>query len=500
MDTNQKFTDELARWGNLTAGHRMGDTEIATLIAYARDAKTAPKWAWGAFHNVLSGHAGWNKTAVEKEVKEARVSADLGCIPDCVETFISAFLIQRGYTLRYDGQFLRQGQPSDVNYVLADLKIWTHEHDRFKATFEAALHKWSADEKAAILRRAYEHVAHDPKIDPDMGELARYVRRVVAEADDPVIKARNYRAAEIAFQTFIWRVKNHMRGVWHHHAHLMPILHGPQEDGKTAAMKHLFEPVPEMVASVGFDILDDNSKSYMLSTMPILFFDEMAGTTKADIERLKALMTDSTKQLREIYQRAATRTLMFSTAGCTNKDTSGLIRDETGNRRFIQFESRYNDVRGGALADIDALKIWRSVNENQAVAPRYRDPETIEIIREIQAEQRQTSLVEDWIIEGTDIPFDRWMTATELFREHFREFVEETRPNEVRSWDNRKLGLELMRLTRWRHSAEKAYTIERKMMAGKAQYRLSRSNVMELCSPASRRFGELMVGIRAAAE
>jgi hypothetical protein len=238
----------------------------------------------------------------------------------------------------------------------------------------------------------------------------------------------------------------------------------------------------------------------MLSTMPILFFDEMAGTTKADIERLKALMTDSTKQLREIYQRAATRTLIFSAAGCTNKDTSGLIRDETGNRRFIQFDSRYNDVRGGALADIDALKIWRSVDENAAVAPRYRDPETIEIIREIQAEQRHTSLVEDWIVEGTDVPFDRWMTATELFREHFREFVEETRPNEVRSWDNRKLGLELTRLTRSRHGAEKVHTIERRMMAGKAQYRLSRSNVVEFCSPASRRFGELMAGMRAAAE
>lgn len=500
MDTTQEFIDELARWGNLASGHRMGDTDIATLIAYARNARTAPKWVWGAFHSALTANAGWNKKVVEQEVKQARISADLGCIPECVEAFIPAFLIERGYTLQYDGQFLRHGQSSDVNYVLADLKIWTHEHDQFKATFEAALHKWSADEKAAILRRAYEHVAHDPEIDPDMGELARYVRRVVAEADDSVITARNYRAAEIAFQTFIWRVKNHMRGVWHHHAHLMPIFHGPQEDGKTAAMKHLFEPVSEMVASVGFDILDDNSKSYMLSTMPILFFDELAGTTKADIERLKALMTDTTKQLREIYQRASTRTLIFTAAGCTNKDTSGLIKDETGNRRFIQFDSRYNDVRGGALADIDVLKIWRSVDENEAVAPRYRDPETIEIIRELQAEQRHTSLVEDWIAESADVPFDRWMTATELFREHFREFVEETRPNEVRSWDNRKLGLELTRLTRSRQGAEKIYTIERKMMAGRAQYRLSRSNIVEFCSPTRRRIAELTARMPPAAE
>lgn len=492
MDTTADFQAELARWGNLTPGHRMPDDDIAALIAYARNARTAEPWMWGALHNALTNHSGWNKKVVEKEVKDARVHADLGCIPHSVEEFVPVFLREHGYTMTYDGRFTASGHASDINEVLAAMRIWTDVHGQHKNTYEAALRLWMPAEARAILRRTYEDLAHDPALDPDKSELRKYIRRIVAQDPDPIIAERNYLAAEIAFENMIWRTKNGMRGRYFYWAHLMPVLHGAQEDGKSAAVKHLLAPLGDLVASVGFDVLDDGPKSYMLSTMPVLFFDEMSGVGRADIEKLKALMTDQTRLLRQIYERASVRTLVFNGIGCTNKDLSVLIRDETGNRRIIQCESRRNDVLGGALDDIDALKIWRSVDENEKVAPRYRTPEIIEIIREVQAEQRHRSAVEDWITEGgRDVPLDRWMTATEAFAD-FYEFIQKARPGEVRSWDNRKLGAELTRLSKPHNGEDESFHVKMQKVKGTSRYRITRSNVVDLAHPAHLRLAEVL--------
>jgi hypothetical protein len=133
------------------------------------------------------------------------------------------------------------------------------------------------------------------------------------------------------------------------------------------------------------------------------------------------------------------------------------------------FDSNLIDVRGGALDTIDPLRIWRSVNENRRTAPMHADPEALAIVKEVQAEQKHRSAVEDWLLEATHLPIGRWSTAGDLFRIDFYPFVQEMRPGEARLWDNQRLGAELSRLCKLRDQRG-PFKVSRRMSDGRARY------------------------------
>ena len=102
---------------------------------------------------------------------------------------------------------------------------------------------------------------------------------------------------------FIHRVKNHLGAMagmkhssgetrWHHHTHVMPVLYGAQEDGKTLAVKTLLRAVSDLSTGMGFEVLEDNSKQNMLSYMPVMSFDELAGLKNVNVRSWKGIMTE----------------------------------------------------------------------------------------------------------------------------------------------------------------------------------------------------------------
>jgi hypothetical protein len=135
--------------------------------------------------------------------------------------------------------------------------------------------------------------------------------------------------------------------------------------------------------------------------------------------------------------------------GCSNEDIAGLIRDETGNRRFIQFETRLIDYH--AMHEIDAFKIWKSIDEN-AVSPYKSSQADIEAIKAIQAEQKFQSLVEEWIQDGDDIPSSE-CKATALYEFHFKPYADTFGGADTRFWSLRKFSMEMTRLSTLRDPA-----------------------------------------------
>ncbi len=85
---------------------------------------------------------------------------------------------------------------------------------------------------------------------------------------------------------------------------------------------------------------------------------------------------------------------MSTFIGCSNKDISDTIRDETSNRRFFQIAVMKVDL--AALERIDPLCIWRSIDEN-AKAPMYANKADLDLITTIQTEQRHRGPVEEWL-------------------------------------------------------------------------------------------------------
>ncbi len=178
-----------------------------------------------------------------------------------------------------------------TQYIQNDLSLCCSRHGAQRDLAHFALSNWHDDEQKRLLKAAYNEVQFKPGLDDEWGELKRLVALLVLERDTPDETERYRRAATVALAQFIWRVKNHMRGRWQHKAHLMPVLYGPSGSGKTSAVTHLLAPLPEMHMDVDFGLLKDNSKSYDLSTMPIMIFEEMAGASKSDVNDIKRSCT-----------------------------------------------------------------------------------------------------------------------------------------------------------------------------------------------------------------
>ncbi|WP_046861621.1 VapE domain-containing protein [Microvirga massiliensis] len=462
-DTTLDFEKLIQDWQNLPPGHVVTTAELAELLLAAETAITAASYLWAEMIQVLIAHGGLKKEQAAKElVRACRVKADLGMMPHDVWTFIPAFLGSRGYDMNYSGAFTLHGKAGmhDRDYIGKQMKIWNVEVGLCPAqAIDWGLDNWMVDQQEKLRREVAQKLRFDPAIDPDQTELKRFVCMMIPAQATPQQSEKVWKAAEIAFATFIYRAKNHVRYVWKNSAHLMPILFGTQGDGKSEAIKTLCEPLRQagMFASVGFDAFDDNDQSYQLSLMPVWLFEEMQGISKADISKLKAIMTDSERQMRAAYGRTGVKQIITTFIACTNEDTAEKIRDSSGNRRFIQFETQ--PVDRALIHSIDAEKIWRSVDEDAAEPPMYATPENAALIKEIQLRQRYLSPVEHWLMDCPNIPWGTSLKATGWWEGHgaclsaddygFHDWLKaHYGANEVNQWSAVKLGYALKDLSK----------------------------------------------------
>lgn len=444
------LTVELTRWTAMASGQVASTEELAMLVTCAECAspdEVVDAVLWRTLSQALHDHGGFSGTPKEierkiaQQVRSAHLKADLGAYPKNPKHFVHLFIESRTIRMTYAGQIYVGKSERSMEYVENMLRLCCDTHGLRIDPYLTAFTIWRMDEQPRLLAAAYETIRHVPGLDDDWTELTRFAALLVADGADAEITARNRRGATVALAQFVWRVKNHMRGRWQHKAHLMPVLYGPTGSGKTTAVQHLLEPLPGLHMDVGFDLLDDNSKSYDLSTMPVMVFEEMAGASKSDVNKIKAIMHTATRQMRQAYEAATVRTVMSTFFGCSNKDISDTIKDETSNRRFFQIAVLNVDLK--ALKQIDATRIWQSINEN-AEAPMYASKADLDIITSIQAEQRHVGVVEQWLLEAS---FDaRPYKASDLFSGHFRSWCEDYDPLAAKSWNAAKLGAELARL------------------------------------------------------
>lgn len=228
-------------------------------------------------------------------------------------------------------------------------------------------------------------------------------------------------------QKFIWQVKRKARGMTVTN-HLMPVLTGAQGKGKTEFVKAMTMPLRDLMREVDFDMLTDGKTADIWSAL-ILFIDEMGHFSKADVDKVKGVITSTELSIRTMRQNHSAVIRNAATlVGCSNKSLGQLIRDETGGRRFAELEWS-NTPDWEASNALDWTLLWQSVDEDGP------DPliaaDMVDVLRTQQESNRNQHPVEVWAREyGPTLK--NWSRASDI-HVNYREWEKDAFPHNATS-------------------------------------------------------------------
>lgn len=206
----------------------------------------------------------------------------------------------------------------------------------------------------------------------------------------------------------IWQVKRKLQALPTKYE-MMLVFSGGQGAGKSFALRELlFKPLGDLVhKSAGFEALADARESRLFADHYVCFFDEMSGAHKAEMERVKQIITSGTIKQRRMGTTSHDTMPMNSTFfGASNPPLEMLIRDQTGMRRFWEIKvdpAVITRPRWPQLKVVDIKAIWQSADVN--------DPESPIESRILEVQEQQEGLrdksIYEWllaenIIELTD--------------------------------------------------------------------------------------------------
>lgn len=193
------------------------------------------------------------------------------------------------------------------------------------------------------------------------------------------------------FRHWLWQVKRKAAGLTVPNP-LWLNLFGKQGSGKTCSLNHLLEPLASFVRHTNaYEATDDRAFHSYAQTL-VLFLDELSGSAKAEVEKIKQLTTAShlsarrlgTHKVDSIQNRA-------SFLSATNVNLSTLIKDPTGARRFFELTSRDRmDIQ--AVLAFDVTSVWKAIDENADSPLKGHE----EALAEAQEEIRHETPLEMW--------------------------------------------------------------------------------------------------------
>ena len=204
---------------------------------------------------------------------------------------------------------------------------------------------------------------------------------------------------EAVLKKFIWQVKRKMIGLPISN-HLMPVLTGRQGVGKSTFVRdYLLHPIDELVSNTDFQSIEEVRNTEQWRNY-VLFLDEMGYAGKADIDNVKNKITAPYVTGRPMRSNDNVQYKQNATfIGCSNKELNQLIRDETGNRRFVSLRYAAKPDWSKLPPKDQVWRLWRSVNENG------EDPSLAiaDQLKVAQAAVREKSVVEQWL-EDYQVP------------------------------------------------------------------------------------------------
>jgi hypothetical protein len=239
-----------------------------------------------------------------------------------------------------------------------------------------------------VVEKKRKELIDSLRFKPDIKDNLSKFCKALTGSDNEVDRAVLYH--------LIWQVKRKMFGL-KVYDHLMPIVYGTQKIGKSEAIKKFLSPIHDLYVSAKFVSITDERKSKSFERNFVMFFDEMQGATRADIENVKEKITSDRIAYRPLFTNDEEQVENNCTfIGTSNKPLYRLIRDETGMRRFYQINAKQK-CDWEAINKIDYMAIWLDVDEEleTPITRAFAD-----VIKEQQEDNREKHSVELWVEEN----------------------------------------------------------------------------------------------------
>lgn len=341
----------------------------------------------------------------------------------------------------------------NVAILARDLRLLTQELAlRFsKQEIDDAVSKWFD----SALNERIKEVFYDVGSDGNGLKAADKLKAwdIVAEQFDNTTYGPDFTI--LILKKFIWQVKRKMLGLPVSN-HLMPVITGPQGVGKsTFVREYLLKPVDELTGNADFKMLEEDRNTEQWRNY-VLFLDEMGYAMKANIDNVKNKITAVNVTGRPMGTNSNVQYRQNATfIGCSNKELDQLIRDETGNRRFVSL--RYSSKPNwAAMTELDPYALWKSVDE------RGDDPTStiMDKLRESQELVREKSPVEQWV-DQLEIPLSlvgKKQAGADLYKDYkswaetyssrnimdqlpwAKEFNRLTKAGQITGWEYKRIG------------------------------------------------------------
>jgi hypothetical protein len=367
--------------------------------------------------------------------------AGLGEIPNCVRDYARIYSRKIGVRVSYKGAITIPGQqcPTIIDYARgARLTAEEHGVPFAREAINDAIEEHYVVERDKALDEVRAMI--EPRETFDWLALA-------TGCFDLQMMSADFVAAVL--RKTVWQVKRKLWGLPVTH-HLMPVLFGSQGSGKSWFLDRLTGPVAALTTFSDFQaICDDRNIDLWRSFLIVL--DEMAKADKSDIEVTKHVITAEKLERRPMRTNmSVTITQCASFLGASNMSLAELIRDETGNRRFVELPWVGAEI--GFVDGFDFTAAWRSVHHDDAdpMLPYMAE------LKAVQAGSRNYGPVESWLKNLDDRAWshlfdsannDGFITTAALFEHYlrYREGVNGGSEREYRSLTS--FGHELSRVT-----------------------------------------------------
>jgi hypothetical protein len=186
---------------------------------------------------------------------------------------------------------------------------------------------------------------------------------------------------------------------------IVPILTGPQGIGKSTLARYLGmahkSKYVDLGAEASRELTADPNVIRKIGGMIVAELGELAGVRKGDTDALKAFLTRTTDEYRQLYRDGITaqpRTVAFIATG--NADQ--FLRDTTGNRRFYPIRLKNVDLRTLHTKGQDIVERLYAASWTQAKRILEAGPGAV-FAEAITADK---ALIE-WVAEERDSAADR---------------------------------------------------------------------------------------------
>lgn len=321
-----------------------------------------------------------------KERAKGKLYAALGCVPGSPLEFVNALTAQLNVTADWKGVLYVGGQFQTILDLKRVMRIKSVELDLGfdRADVDDATEQFY--EEAMAARPAVLDASFSVRKPFDW---TLFTKTYFKESED-----LDYALIERVLKKFVHqaRLKLADRKVLHH---LMPVIHGPQGCGKTFLMEKMLSPVREAASWSNFEQITDDRNIALWNSL-VIVLDEMARANKADVETIKHVVTAETLDRRPMRSNntvpVKNRAVMI---GASNHRLDELIKDETGNRRFVELIFKAGAPRN-MINQFDFHAMWCSVQPGDAdPLDGYRDQ-----LAKAQESYAVKGPVQDWLDSG----------------------------------------------------------------------------------------------------